>query len=82
MATSHQMGASGSSSSSSSCLMSSSSHAMTSGGVQAGVPPGGGQTQYGRQAKDGGLGPPDVYPQDPHQKEDDLSQVHVKQVTI
>ena len=25
------------------------------------------------------LGPPDVYPQDPNQKEDDLSAVHVKQ---
>ncbi|TRY73773.1 hypothetical protein TCAL_00950 [Tigriopus californicus] len=27
----------------------------------------------------GGLGPPDVYPQDPNQKEDELTAVHVKQ---
>ena len=26
------------------------------------------------------LGPPDVYPQDPNQKEDELNAVHVKQV--
>ena len=32
--------------------------------------------QGGRSA----LGPPDVYPQDPNQKEDELNAVHVKQV--
>ena len=60
--------------------MSSSSHAMTPGGMSSGVPSGVPPTQYGRQSKDAGLGPPDVYPQDPHQKEDELSAVHVKQV--
>ena len=49
------------------------------GGMSSGVPSGTAPTHYGRQAKDGGLGPPDVYPQDPHQKEDELSAVHVKQ---
>ena len=34
--------------------------------------------QGGRSA----LGPPDVYPQDPNQKEDELNAVHVKQVRI
>ena len=64
-------------------MSSSSSHAMTPGGggmpsgvPSTGVPP----TQYGRQEKNAGIGIPDVYPQDPHQKEDELSAVHVKQV--
>ncbi len=73
-------------SSSSSCLMSS-GHSSLGGGSGGGgmgsssLSSGGGGGSSGPfgRPQPMGLGPPDVYPQDPHQKEDELTPVHVKQ---
>jgi len=45
-------------------------------------PPGISRAPLRRQQRPKALGPPDVYPQDPNQKEDELNAVHVKQVKM